>query len=520
MNQNSRTSNVIRNIIGGVGGQVFTSILAFVCRTYFVRLLGATYLGVNGLFANILSLLSLAELGIGPAIVFSMYKPIKDNDEEHIARLMNFYKKAYRIIACIVTVCGLVLLPFLPYLIKDTSGIENLRLIFILILSNTAVSYLFAYKGSMLNADQKGYVCVIFRNVFAVIQNIFQILVLIWTKNFILYLIVQIITTFMANFIQSIYVDKKYPFLVKYKSLKIDKDEQKGIMKSVSGMMMHKVGGFVLNGTDNLVISKFVGIISVGIYSNYLMIINLIKVYVTQLTSATSASVGNLIASESRENTFHVFKAILFVFAWIYMFCFVSFWVIFQPFVSLWLGLDFLLDKTTLFIVLINFLLNGMQECINIFTNATGLFWATRKKPIFECIINISVSVVLAYFIGLPGVFVGTLISFLSTFWINPRVIFKEYFQKKSVGYFLRFALYVIIAIGFGLGLNIVCDMFLTGITIWNVLTRIALCVVVPNGVWILLFFKTNEFKYCLFLVKNILVKFRKKTNKTHSKNA
>ena len=340
MNQNSRTSNVIRNVIGGVGGQLFTSILSFVCRTYFINLLGATYLGVNGLFANILSLLSLAELGIGPAIVFSMYKPIKDNDLEQIARLMNFYKKAYRIIAVVVSVCGLALVPFLPYLIKDTSGIENLSLIFILILLNTSVSYLFAYKGSMLNADQKAYVCVIFRNIFAVVQNIVQIVVLILTGNFLLYLIVQIITTFLANLVQAIYVNKKYPFLVKYKQAKISKDDQKNVMKNVKGMMLHKVGGFVLNSTDNLVISKFVGIIAVGIYSNYLMIINIIKGFVSQLTGATSASVGNLIASETQEKSYKVFNSMFFAYTWVYSFCFICFWVIFQPFVSLWLGLN------------------------------------------------------------------------------------------------------------------------------------------------------------------------------------
>lgn len=511
MNQNSRTSNVIRNVIGGMGGQIFTSILSFVCRTYFIKYLGATYLGVNGLFANILSLLSLAELGIGPAIVFSMYKPIKENDEEHVARLMNFYKKAYRIIAVIVTVCGLALLPFLPYLIKDTTGIDNLRLIFVLILANTSVSYLFAYKGSMLNADQKGYICVIFRNIFAVVQNVVQILLLIWTGNFLVYLIVQIITTFMANFVQAIYVDKKYPFLVKYKNLKIDKEEQQGIMKNVKGMMMHKVGGFVLNGTDNLVISKFVGIVAVGIYSNYLMIINMIKTYVSQLTGATSASVGNLIASESQENSYRVFKSTFFVYAWIYAFCFVCFWVIFQPFVSWWLGTAFLMDNLTLFIVLINFFLTGLQECINTFTNATGLFWATRKKPIFECIINIGVSIVLAYFIGLPGVFLGTLASFLGTFWINPVVVFKNQFSKSSFGYFVRFALYTALAIGIALGLNFVCGLFLTKISIWTVIVRIGICVVVPNLIWALIFFRTDEFKYCLGLAKNIFKKLKRK---------
>lgn len=513
MNQNSRTSNVMRNIIGGVGGQIFTSILSFVCRTFFITYLGVTYLGVNGLFANILSLLSLAELGIGPAIVFSMYKPIKDNDEIHVAKLMNFYKKAYRLIALIVLLLGLALIPFLPYLIKDTSGIENLTLIYVLILANTSVSYLFAYKGSMLNADQKAYVCVIFRNIFAVVQNVAQILILIWTGSFLLYLVIQIITTFLANVVQAIYVDKKYPFLVTHKKERIDKLEQKGIMKNVKGMMLHKVGGFVLNSTDNLIISKFVGIIAVGIYSNYLMIINMIKTYVSQVTGSTSASVGNLIASESTEKSYKVFNSMFFVYAWIYAFCFVCFYVIFQPFISLWLGGEYLLDELTLFIVLLNFLLVGMQECINTFTNATGLFWDTRFKPIFECLINIVVSILLAHFIGLPGVFIGTFASFILTFWINPRVVFKKQFKKSVVRYFLRFFLYVMLAVGVGIGLNYVCGLFAVENLLINVLIRLGLCILVPNLLWVILFFKTEEFRYFSSIIKNLIKNLQKKKN-------
>lgn len=505
MNQNSRTTNVIRNMIGGVGGQIFTSILMFVCRTYFIKLLGATYLGVNGLFSNILSMLSLAELGIGPAIVFSMYKPIADNDELHIAKLMNFYKSAYRIVACVVAVIGLALLPFLDYLIKDTGGVENLRLIFILILSNTVISYFYAYKGSMLNADQKSYITVIFRNVFAVIQNIAQIIVLIITGNFILYLIVQIITTFLGNLIQAIYVDKKYPFLVNYKNEKIDKDERKAIMKRVQGMMMHKIGGFVLNSTDNLVLSKFVGLVAVGVYSNYLMIINLVKTYVSFFSSSISASVGNLIAKETKEKRYEVFNAIFLAYFWIYALCFIAFWVLFKPFMIWWLGNDYLLGNATLFIVLLNFYCYGVQECINTFTNATGMFWETRYKPIAECIINLGVSIFLASKIGILGVFIGTLVSYVCSFWINPVVIYKKQFGKNVIIYFMRFTLYLIIACATSLGLEWLCSQLMPKPDLITIILRGLICVIVPNIFFCAIFFKTKEFRYCTGLVKSII---------------
>lgn len=514
MNQNSRTSNVVRNLIGGVGGQLFTSILSFVCRTYFIKYLGATYLGVNGLFANILSLLSLAELGIGPAIVFSMYKPIKDNDEEHVARLMNFYKKAYRIIAVIVTVCGLALLPFLPYLIKDTTGIDNLRLIFVLILTNTSVSYLFAYKGSMLNADQKSYICVIFRNIFAVVQNIVQILLLIWTGNFLLYLIVQIITTFMANFVQAIYVDKKYPFLVKYKNSKIDKEEQQGIMKNVKGMMMHKVGGFVLNGTDNLVISKFVGIVAVGIYSNYLMIINLVKGYLKQITGSISASVGNFIAKESKEKSYSIYNIVMFGHYWICGFCAVCFYVLFSPFIELWLGGEYLLTKPVLLVIIMNFYLYAVHAGNDTFINASGLFWETKFKPIIESLVNLVVSIVLAYYIGLAGVFIGSVIAYLSTGWIEPRFLYKKLFEKNFILYLIKFFFFFFFTFGIAVGLEIGTTYLVGGALILQVLIRAVLVVLVYNIAVVAISWRSEEFKALLRYGKNFISKIGRRKKK------
>lgn len=505
MNKNSRTTNVIRNAIGGIGGQLFTSIFMFVCRTYFIKLLGATYLGINGLFSNILSMLSLAELGIGPAIVFSMYKPIAENDEVHIAKLMNFYKSAYRIVALFVAGIGVCLVPFLEFLIKDAPDVENLKLIFVLILSNTVVSYLYAYKGSMLNADQKAYVAVIIRNVFSVIQNISQIIVLVISGNFIIYLITQMVTTFLGNLVQAKYVDKKYPFLVKYKSEKIDKTERADIMKRVRGMMMHKIGGFVLNSTDNLVISKFVGVVAVGIYSNYLMIINIIKKFVHQFSGSISASVGNLIASEGKEKSYTVFNSVLLIFFWLYSFCTICFWVMFQPFIEWWIGKDYLLGATTLFLVLINFYCTGIQECVNTFTNATGLFWETRHKPIVECIINLGVSIVLAYKIGIAGVFIGTLASYLCTFWINPVLVFKKQFKKSSVTYFIKFSFYFILTVLVALLLGNLCNHIFKTVSLFNIVLRLLMCIVIPNVLYIALFCKTKEFKYCYDLAKKTI---------------
>lgn len=510
MNQSSRAVNVLRNMVGGVGGQIFSSLIQFVSRTYFIMILGAEYLGVNGLFSNILSMLSLAELGIGPAIVFSMYKPIADNDELHIAKLMNFYKLAYRVVGIVVAVIGVSLVPFLDFFIKDSSGIENLRIIYCLILANTVTSYFYAYKGAIFNADQKSYVVVLIRNIFLVVQGIAQILILVATKSYLLYLAICIVTTFAGNFIQAKYADKKYPFLVKHKKEKIDKTERKSIFKRVQGMVMHKLGGFVLNSTSNMIISKFVGLLAVGIYSNYVMIINLVKTYVSFFSRAMSASVGNLIAKEDKEKSHDVFKASFLMYFWIYAICFIAFWIIFTPFIKLWIGKEFLLGDVTLFLVILNFFLAGLQECVNTFTNATGLFWETRHKPIFECIINLAISIILAQKIGIEGVFMGALVSFVCTFWINPVVIYKKQFKRSSFNYFTRFFLYVTLAIAVALGTEWLCNIVSTEGTILNVAFRVVACVIIPNVIFVAVFFPTKEFKYCFGILKNIIKRGKK----------
>ena len=357
----------------------------------------------------------------------------------------------------------------------------------------------------MLSADQKSYVIVIIRNIFSVVQNIAQIIVLLVTGNFIVYLITQIITTFLGNLVLAKYVDKKYPFLVKYKSEKIDKTERADIMKRVRGMMMHKMGSFVLNGTDNMIISKFVGVVAVGIYSNYLMIINLIKTFVHQLSGSLSASVGNLIASEDRKKSEAVFNVILFVHFWIYSLCFVCFWTLFEPFILLWVGKAFTLKPSVLIFVLLIFYCYGVHRAIDSFTNATGLFWETRWKPIIECIINLTSSIILAIEFGMAGVFAGSVFAYLCTGWIEPWYLYKKMFKRNFSRYLLKYSLYLGVTLATAFLTGFIGSLADTSYLISNLVIRAALCMLIPNISIIILFYKTPEFKGLLQYVKAII---------------
>lgn len=289
---NSRTYKSLKNTSIALVAQIFSVVLSFITRTIFIHSLGVGYLGLNGLFSNILSMLSLAEMGIGTAIVYEMYKPLATNDEPKTAAFMNLYRSLYKYIGFFIAVVGASLIPYLDVFINDSPDVSNIEYIYILFLANAVLSYFFTYLRSIIIADQKAYISNINTIIFLVIQNIFQILSLIIFKNYYLYLIIQIVCTVLSNVEISIRANKLFPYLKKYKREKITKAEQIGLFKNVIGMMSAKIGAIVVNGTDNLLISAFVGLSSVGLYSNYTLIVNTVKTLFVQSISAITASVG------------------------------------------------------------------------------------------------------------------------------------------------------------------------------------------------------------------------------------
>lgn len=510
MNNSSRTSNAVKNIAGGIGGQVITSVFMFVCRMYFIRCLGAEYLGVSGLCANILSLLSLAELGVEQAIIYSMYRPIAERDEQGLARLVNLYRRTYRVIAAVIALVGLALVPFLDAVIKDKDGIENLRLIFILTLMNMLVTFMFSHKTAVLKADQRSYVTVFVKNICTILQKVVQIVLLCVTGSFIVYLAADIASTLVSNVVQSLYVDRKYPFLAKYRNLRVGKEEKDNIVRRVRGMSVHKIGEYIMNGTDNIILSRFVGLAATGIYSNYLSVITIIKMFVKYISDGITAGVGNLIVKESREKSYDTFKALFLVYFWIYAFCFIGMWVVFQPFMKVWIGAEYLLGRYVLCIILLNFLFGGFLDCVKMYINASGYFRETRIAPIIECVIKITASVILAKMFGMAGVFIGTSISFFGSFWINPIVMYRKQFGKNPMWYFARFVLYTAIAVGAALLTDWVCGLVTVYSAYAEIALRAAMCIVLPNVVFLLLFAKTREFRYCVEHSKGIFKRKQK----------
>lgn len=508
-----RTLNSLKNIVSGIGGQIISVLLKFISRTVFIYVLGKEYLGIEGLFTNILGILSIAELGIGTAIVYSLYKPLAEIDMKRTSAILNFLKRAYFLVSCVILVIGLILMPFLPYIITGTTDLVDINLIYILYVFQSASSYWFsAYKGSMLQADQKKYILNFIRYLVNVITTVFQIIILLLFESFVIYTIIGILSNLAINLITAKKVDKMYPYILTNKKETLLKDEKKDIFKNVFGASLYRINSTIVRSTDNIVISAFISTVAVGIYSNYHLIINTIITIAKMIFSSIAASIGNLYASESKEKNYFIFKTICFFSFWFYGFFAICLWILLNPFITLWLNQEFLLANFTVLIIVIDFLMDGYQQVSITYKDACGLFWYGRYRPVATAILNIIISIYLASRMGISGVLLGTILSRLfTTWWFEPYMIYKYAFHKKSNEYFIKYIAFLILVFIVGALVSILCLPF-SKYNIWNFLIKVVICLVVPNTIFFILFRRTEEFKY-LFKIGKSILKFIRTSN-------
>lgn len=425
------------NAFFGILYQIVVLVFSFVSRTIFIKILGREYLGINGLFGNILTVLSLAELGFSSAINYSLYKPIADYDVHKIAAVMNFFKKIYHIVASVVLGIGLSLVPVLRYLVNVETDIPNLTLYYILILMQTVISYLFVYKMAILNANQQGYLVSNYGIFTYILQFVLQNAMLVITHNFALYLSVQILCTLINNLLISRKADLVYPEL-RYKDC-LEKAERIEIFRNVKALFLYRIGAVILNGTDNILISTLVGTIWVGIYSNYLMLVNAVKGFVTIVFNAMQASIGNLSVKEDLDTQFTLFKVLDLLCFCCYGFCAICFWTLLDKFIFIWLGADFLLEPYVVAIIVFNFYIPGVLSITSMYRDATGMFKQTKFIFLTTAFLNLILSIILGKIWGLTGILAATLIARLCTnFWFEPFIIYKYYFKRKVCGFFVN----------------------------------------------------------------------------------
>lgn len=510
----SRLENTGKNFVYSFLASILTAITGFVSRTVFIHTVGLNYLGANSLFTNVLSMLSLTELGLSSAIGFSLYAPLAKHDIDTVKSLMRFYKNAYRIIALIIALLGIALIPFLNYLIKDPGDIQHIPFIYLVFLYNTVISYLFTYKLTLLSADQKSYVITSMTMVINIVTVVLQTVALLIWKNYFVYLILGAIINTAQWFFINRRIRKIYPYLWDKEFFPLNDGERKTIATNVKAMVFHKFGELCINQTDNLIISSFISITAVGLYNNYYMIIGIINRFAQSIFNAATASLGNLIATESYEKRYKVFKRYNFLGFWIFGWTGLCLYTLLTPFVKLWLGDDFLIDTLTLMLVMINYYLVGMRVTIGNVKMAAGLYSQDQWAPLIQAAINLVVSIVGAIQIGLPGVFLGTVVSSICVpCWYRPMVVYKYAFHKPVKEYFSRYFLYLgvtIVNIMLVTLINrcIISPLMLSAYTSFFMMMLV--CILIPNGVIVVLFHRTEEFGYLVGLVKSFLKRFKR----------
>jgi len=514
------TKHVAKNLKFILASELILAALKFASRRVFVFTLGKAYLGLNGLFSDILSALSLAELGFGVSITYSLYRPVAQGDTELIKSLVRLYRRVYRTVGAAVLAAGLALSPFLNFFVKEMPGdIPSIPLIYALTVVNTGISYFWSYKSTLLFVYQKKYIDATVRTVVALFATGAQIAVLLLTRNFFLYLLVQILCGLLPNILASRRAERMYPYLREDRRSYPDRETAREIFRNVRALFIHKAAGMMVYSVDSILISALVSLGTAGIYSNYKLICTNVGGVVDRLYDAVSASIGNLVATEGDEDRRHrVFSMLSFSAFLLYSACAVAMLVLFEPFILLCFGGDYLLPRRTVLLLLAQFYITGMRTVIQKFRGAMGLFWYDRYKALAEVAVNLVFSLVLARRFGLDGILAATVLDLLLIpFWVDPLVLFRYGWRERRgqrlAGYFLRYLLWTGGMLLAGWGTERVCRLA-GGPGFWNLAAKGLTCAVLYGGMLLVLFGWTPECRDLLAYVGSFVRRTRPRAGK------
>lgn len=500
-----RIRNSMINTITSFVSNAISLIISFISQMFFLKLLNVDFLGINGLFSNILSVLGIFELGIGSAIVFYLYKPIANNDIKKIKSLMQFYKKIYRIIALIIFCIGMILIPFLNIFVGEIKIEVNIYLVYLLFLISTIASYLVVYKRTLLIAYQKNYIISIIHTVYLILLNVIQIITLYFFRNYYIYLGIKILCQLLENFVYTFIVNKKYTYITSKNIQKLDRETQKDIFIGIKALFFHKIGGVIVNGTDNIIISTFLSVRMVGLYSNYYMVINSILVIINNMFSSIIGSVGNLLTTENAEKKYEVFKRVDFLNLWIAIITSMCLYFLITPFIKLWIGEEYLLSHITLIILIINYFLQISKTTFVLFKNAGGIWKQDKFIPLIEAGINIIASIIFLKIFGLIGVFIGTIISgFVLWLYSYPKFVYKLIFDKGYIEYFVDFVKKILTFLGIFSLLIYIDNLIIIPNILKEMILKMLIVLIISNIYMIVIYFRSENLTY----YKNLIKKF------------
>lgn len=500
-----RTKNASRNIIFGIILKLYQIVVPFLMRTAMIYFMGVQYLGLNSLFTSILQVLNLTELGVGSAMVYSMYKPIAADDTQTICALMKLYRLYYRVIGTVIAIIGVIVTPFIPYLVKnDLPAGLNIYVLYLLNLAATVLSYwLFAYKNALFQAHQRVDITSKITIVTNTFQYAVQLVIIIFIKDYYLYVLVTLFTQALTNIITAIFAAKQYP---NYKPKgKLNNQFVKGINQRIRDLFTAKLGGVIVNSADTVVISAFLGLTMLAIYQNYYFILTSIIGFVTILFQSSTAGIGNSIIVESKEKNFNDLKKFTFMIAWISGFCTCCFLCLYQPFMQIWVGEDLMLGFSAVICFCVYFFVYEINQLLNTYKDAAGIWHEDRFRPLVTAGTNLIMNLIMVQFWGIYGVLLSTVLStlFVGMPWLLHN-LFTVLFTKKELPIYLKKLVWYAAIVLFSCLVCLFSCYFISFSPWVTLIIRAVICCIIPNLIYFIAYRNTPEFKQCLQLFDRI----------------
>ena len=500
-----RTRNASRNIVFGIILKAYQIFAPFLMRTAMIYFMGVQYLGLNGLFTSILQVLNLTELGVGSAMVYSMYKPIADDDTKTICALMRLYRLYYRIIGLAVAVIGVVLTPFIPYLVKSDLPVGlNIYILYLLNLSATVLSYwLFAYKNALFQAHQR----IDIPNKITLVTNTFQyglqLIIIIIIKDYYLYVLVTLLTQALTNIVTAMAATKKYPEY--HPKGKLENQIVNGINQRIRDLFTSKLGSVIVNSADTVVISTFLGLTMLAVYQNYYFILTSIIGIITIIFQSCTAGIGNSVIVETKEKNFNDLKKFTFLIAWIAGFCTCCLLCLYQPFMEIWVGKDLMLGFSAVICFCIYYFVNEINQLLNTYKDAAGIWHEDRFRPLVTAIVNVGMNLLTVQFWGIYGVLLSTVLSmlFVGMPWLLYNLFTVLFNREQFSIYFKKLIKYIMVVVFSCVSCYFVCQLFT--FNKWTtMIIRAVICCILPNIIYFIIYRRTVEFQQSIQLIDNI----------------
>lgn len=452
-----RSINAKRGLVWGWINSLTMLIGPFITRTILIYVLGIEYAGMNGLFTSIISVLNISELGFGSAISYLLYKPIADGDTDKIRGILKFSRKSFRIIGSIVLLLGIIIMPFLKYMISsDIPDQFNIYILYSIYLVNAVISYfLFSYKRILLTATQRYDIETNIATISLIIQYLFQIIVLILIKNYYIYVLVIPVSTMLNNCICGIVTKKIYP---QYYCLgTIEKKEKESVKKTISGAFVSKIGATVFLSVDNIVISAIFGLVMVGIYGNYYLVISILLGFFAIIHNTLRPIVGNYMISNSKDEIYDLYRKINFIYVWAASACGVALLCLYQDFIVIWVGELQLFPFIMVILFTLEWYIDRLFSMSGIFIEAAGLWSEVKYIPLIATIVNLGLNIYLSITIGVEGVLISTIASSLLVTNVGYSFIsIKHIFGKDKIKSWVRYQLGILIQTILSVGITYV----------------------------------------------------------------